>query len=428
MPRFRYEALDSEGRPIAGDVQAASANEAVRALSGSGLRVRSIGDSIVQNPNPSTIASPASQAPQPGRNHQAQPSVKTPQTKRTRRAGDNQRWLLFSQLASLLQSGISPYQALLSVSGRSKGDLRQALLAMANYVKDGRSMSEAMKVYPDLFAPGDVGMVRVGELSGRLPAALVEAADQRRDARSLGMAFWLFWLIAVNALIAIPIGLSLAETLKRMFDALDKGTGTNFLALMRTEFFRHLTSGAGLLAVLVGIVLVLFVFVWHRTEFRAKRHCAVLTLPYLRQRAIAESMEVFSRSMEMLSRAGYPPRTVWMEAAESVPNLMLSQNLMEAGKRLSERSSISQALYRLPGIDEEVGPIVEGGELTGDVPGALRQVAAKYGDRKQTSGRLAKTAAWSWAIILGLLTAGGLFVYLSSSFYGYAIEKTMSRE
>ncbi|MBV6457413.1 MAG: Type II secretion system protein F [Fimbriimonadaceae bacterium] len=442
MPQFRYEATDTQGRPVTGDLNAADANFAIKQLGDQGLRVRSIVEAKPAMVQPSASRSPVqiaqppasrpvatvrpqpAPAPQPVSVHSALPPIV-----RTRRANDRQRWFVFTQLATLIRSGIAPHQALTSMHVRIRQKhIREALLSMANDVRDGRPMSDAMRRYPDIFAPGDVGMVRVGELSGALPQALAEIAEQRKDARSLGMAFWIFWIVLINALLSIPLGLSLLHTMRRMFDAIDYGADTDFFAVMQAEMTRQLTTGIGMWGFVAGIVLLIAFLIWNRTEFRLQRHTAVLGLPYHRKRAIAESMEVFSRSLEMLSRAGFPSRSAWIEAAISVPNLKISNDLSQTGMRLGERTPLSQVLYQMPGVDEEVAPIVENGELTGDVPGALRQVAASYGDRKQSSGRFAKIAAWVWAICLGIVTGAGLFFLILRGFYSYAIDKTMTGE
>lgn len=441
MPQYRYEATDAQGRAVTGDLQAADANFAIKQLGDSGLRVRSIFEakpapvanqapsapvrqSVAQRPV-ATVRPQATQAPHPA----APVLTSQPAVARTRRANDRQRWFIFTQLATLIRSGIAPHQALTSMHGRMRQKfLQEALVSMATDVRDGRPMSDAMRRFPDIFAPGDIGMVRVGELSGALPQALAEVAEQRKDARSLGMAFWIFWIVLINALLAIPLGLSLLHTMRRMFDAIDYGAGTDFFAVMKGEMTRQLTSGVGMWGFIVGIILLIAFYVWNRTEFRLQRHAAVLWLPYHRKRAISESMEVFSRSLELLSRAGFPPRSAWIEAAASVPNLKISSDLSQTGLRVGERTPLSQVLYQMPGLDEEVAPIVENGELTGDVPGALRQVAASFGDRKQSSGRFAKVAAWVWAICLGLVTGAGLFVLIMRGFYSYAIDKTMTME
>lgn len=437
MPQFRYEATDAQGRTISGDLQAADANIAIKQLGDNGLRVRSIFEARnapVQAaprpvPTPATKAAVRPQVVPAPRPVVAQPAPSQPPVVRTRRANDRQRWFVFTQLATLIRSGIAPHQALTSMHGRIRQKrIREALLSIASDVRDGRPMSEAMKRYPDIFAPGDIGTIRVGELSGALPQAFAEAAEQRKDARSLGMAFWIFWVVVINALLAVPLGLSLMHTMRRMFDAIDLGGDTDFFAVMKAEMGRQLTTGVGMWGFVFGIILLIAFFIWNRTEFRLMRHRLVLGLPYHRKRAIAESMEVFSRSLEMLSRAGYPPRSAWIEAAASVPNLKISNDLLQTGMGLGERTPLSQVLYQMPGLDEEVAPIVENGELTGDVPGALRQVAASFGDRKLSSGRFAKIAAWAWAICLGIITGAGLYVLILKGFYSYAIDKTMSGE
>jgi type II secretory pathway component PulF len=93
---------------------------------------------------------------------------------------------LFSQLARLLESGISPIEALALVSQHCGPATASALRSVVEQIESGKSMAQAATAADDLFPPHAAALLGASEQVGALPAAfraMAAAAELRLDIR-----------------------------------------------------------------------------------------------------------------------------------------------------------------------------------------------------------------------------------------------------
>ncbi len=83
-----------------------------------------------------------------------------------------------SNFATMVRSGISPTEALTTLSGIVGNKVyEEALKDIVEKVRGGSRISAAMTQYPELFPPMFINMVRIGETSGSLDAMLEKMAS-----------------------------------------------------------------------------------------------------------------------------------------------------------------------------------------------------------------------------------------------------------
>src|SRR2546422_3318831 len=86
--------------------------------------------------------------------------------------------LFTRQLADLLESGLTLMRALDVLREQTEHPrVREVLAEVASRVRDGRSFSESLAIYPRIFSPLYVSMVRSGEVAGMLAGVLARLAD-----------------------------------------------------------------------------------------------------------------------------------------------------------------------------------------------------------------------------------------------------------
>jgi len=87
--------------------------------------------------------------------------------------------ILFSrQTASMIKAGVPVIQALQSLQRQTtKRALRGVIQDMIYDVEAGESLSNAMTRHPKVFSQFVLGIVRTGEVSGRLSGSLITIAD-----------------------------------------------------------------------------------------------------------------------------------------------------------------------------------------------------------------------------------------------------------
>jgi type II secretory pathway component PulF len=425
VPQFRYRALNSQGHELEGTLSAADANAAVVQLSRQGLRLKSIEEGVtvvhatpavrsvapaVHNPPPvvrpvqpyTPVASPLTH------NRQQQSAGPRYGVKPSRRATYNDRQFFFAQLGGLLRSGISPADALHTILSRSNQSKFQAEFNdMASMCAGGMSLSEALEHYPNMFPSGVVGAVRAGETGGYLPDACESISVQQKETRRIFNMFailmvavpWTLFLLYLAAVIAFGID----RAFQPLLDNPEGGT------------FEQGVSGA-----LTGFVTVLFVltviggvtayFLGRSRKFRAFRHRVGIAMPMFKRRALNENLSHFSYHLGRLAKSGLSPFASWQLAARAVPNDAYSARLLAMAENLSEQTRLSELLYRSKLFPYETAQLVETGEMTGDLPGAMDQVMQFGREREKQANLYIGMKAGCWTVLV--FGIGGMMVLM----------------
>ncbi|MDP7163641.1 MAG: type II secretion system F family protein, partial [Phycisphaerae bacterium] len=137
MPTFTYEAMNSVGQPVKGNVEAASSDEAI-------AKVRAKGNF------PTKIKKKVGR-----RGAKATPEAATQAGARKRSVGRVSAKLLAQftrQLSTLVNAGLPIVRSLEVLQDQQKpGPLRVAIRMVKEDVTDGSSLSDAMKRHPKAF-------------------------------------------------------------------------------------------------------------------------------------------------------------------------------------------------------------------------------------------------------------------------------------
>jgi general secretion pathway protein F len=151
--QFRYEAVDSQGKTLQGQVEAAGEREAGRMIRDQGLTVVGIG------PAGGTSATAAGAA--------------------SRRAGEKEKALVMRELAILLKAGVPLAEAVESI-GASHGatELGNTFAHLHRKLRGGERFSEALRSAPTKWPDYLHQLTQAGEHTGKLAGALESAANQ----------------------------------------------------------------------------------------------------------------------------------------------------------------------------------------------------------------------------------------------------------
>ncbi|MBI3083751.1 MAG: type II secretion system F family protein, partial [Candidatus Omnitrophica bacterium] len=152
MPRFAYRAKDRTLQLLEGTIEAESETAAISRLGTEGI----FPISVVE-------VGAAAASSRGGFSRRVSPEALANTTR---------------QLADLLGGGVQLLSALGLLARQTEGPiLRRIIEAMADAVRDGRSLSEALAAHPRVFPPLYRSMVRAGEAGGGLEQALNRLAD-----------------------------------------------------------------------------------------------------------------------------------------------------------------------------------------------------------------------------------------------------------
>lgn len=164
--------------------------------------------------------------------------------------------LMTHHLAMLLGAGLPLFQALEALAEQTEDPFMHGIVeGLAQDIEEGKSLSVALSRYPDLFAPVYLGVIRNGEMSGRLDEALDRLAsylerDQefRRRVREA-----MLYPTIVLSLAAVVLAIFLTYIIPA-FDRVYRSTGAHLPTLTQglmtaSALFRRNLPLVGLVAV-----------------------------------------------------------------------------------------------------------------------------------------------------------------------------------
>jgi len=384
MPTYRFEAVDeSTGRPVMGTLQASDEQSLQRLLQSRGFVIKRI---------VSAVDTPV----------QAQ----TPPQRADRRAERataslHARAVFFRQLASLLRAGNNPVSALTQIADQPSmpESLQAAARAMLANAHLGQPLSQAMEMFPRLFAPHVVGMFRAGELGGSLDAICDEIASHYEQEHTLWRKLWIPRLLLLN-------GIGMLMLVLPLFPAFYYGMVRGDASLFYKRYIDLLLTRS--LPVFLGVVLIVW-GAWWFLDLPANRRwkdALVMRLPVFgalnRQRALT----TFLRTLHRMCAAGVPASSAWEAAAPSAGNVFVREKLIEVLPVIRRGEGIDRALQATGLFDWETISLVAAGQQSGEIAGMLDRAATYYEETLRERYQRA-----SFALIrlgcLGMLILGG---------------------
>ena len=277
--------------------------------------------------------------------------------------------LMTHHLAMLVGAGLPLFQALEALAEQTEDpQMRGIVQGLAQDIEEGKSLSVALGRHPDLFPAVYIGIIRNGELSGRLDEALDRLAaylerDQefRRKVRDA-----LIYPAIVLSLAAVVLAIFLTYIIPA-FDRVYRGTGARLPTLTQalmaaSALFRHNLP-------LVGLALVLVILpptrriIWGALSGPLQR--LVLRVPQARVLAQTISLSRFVHSLGAMLQSGVPVLPALEVAGEAVgvpefrstTRYLISQ--ISAGRRfgdaLRQTGQFPPMIVRMVALGEESG-------------------------------------------------------------------------
>ena len=366
MPAFSFDALDAQGQPRKGTIEADTAR-AARSL----LRAQALVPLAVEllGAHPGATAG------------QAPSWSERLLTRAVFNATSLAVWT--RQLAALVASGLPLERALAALADESEDERQHHLVAaLRAEVNAGSSFARALAQHPREFSAIYCAVIGAGEASGSLGQVLERLADDLEErlqlrAKLMGAALY----PAIVTLVSITIVLFLVAYVVPQVAGVFAGTkrALPFLTvamLAVSDAVRH--YGWALLIALVliaaGARLALA-----QEEFRQKFDAAWLRLPLLGRLARGYNAARFASTLAMLAGAGVPILKALQAAAETLGNRALRADALNALVLVREGAPLASALAQHPRFPALLSMFARLGEQTGQLPLMLQRAATQLG-------------------------------------------------
>ncbi|MEX3628734.1 MAG: type II secretion system inner membrane protein GspF [Burkholderia sp.] len=356
MPAFRFEAIDSGGRPQKGVIEADSARAARGQLRGQGLTP------LVVEPAASRSRGQRKQRLAIGR-----------------KLSQREQAILTRQLASLLTAGLPLGESLAVLTEQAERDyIRELMAAIRAEVLGGHSLASALAEHPRDFPEIYRALVSAGEHTGKLGIVLSRLADyiEQRNAlkQKIVLAFTYPGIVTLIAFGIVTFLLSyVVPQVVNVFASTKQQLPFLTIVMMAlSDFVRHWWW-----AMLIGVVVLAWIV--KATLSRAGPRLAfdrwLLGAPLVGKLVRGYNTVRFASTLAILTAAGVPILRALQAAGETLSNRAMSGNIDDAIVRVREGTSLSRALNHLKTFPPVLVHLIRSGEATGDVTTMLDRAA-----------------------------------------------------
>lgn len=394
MAAFEYVALDSQGRERKGTLEADSIRQLRQLLRDRGLsplRVESTRESVESSGGFGALFASL------------------------RGIGALDRALLTRQLATLIGAAIPIEEAIGAVAQQTeKRQVRNTLMTVRARVLEGFSLAAAFAEHAHSFPGMYRAAVAAGEHSGRLDRVLEGLADyterQQQTQQNVQMAM-LYPVILTTISLAIGVAL-MTYVVPQMVDVFE-GSDRPLPRITRIVMaISAMLAGYWplllLLLVAAGVVIAMLL---RQPEVERRWHRTLLRIPLVSRVARGRAAAQLSSTLAMMTSSGVPLVEALRIGGEVIGNRFLRERVEEAGRRVSEGTSLASALRDVGHFPPLMLHMIASGEASGELDEMLARVARQQENEIE---RLV-TAAVRLFEPLMLLVMGGLVLTIVMS-------------
>jgi len=400
MPTFNYIARDAAGKRKDGTVDAADQRAALLRLQQMGCTPLSL----------TQATGPAAKSASPTARFKFKFS-----TGQKIRMKPRAMLLFTRELADLLSSGMTLGRALHTQAKRDSDPISSTIIPrLRDEVVQGSALSDALRIYPDSFPKLYVSMVRAGEASGALGEALQGLCshyERVQAARGKVITAMLYPAIVLGVGVLSVVGLMIfiVPKFSTIFDELG---GTMPLP---TRILMGISNGmihyGWLMLLVLGGAGIAFQRYLKTPAGQKWKDARMLKMPVVCKITQANAFAHFARTLETLIRNGVPILKALTISEETVGNSVIAEEIADARARVTDGSSIAGPLAAGGIFPPLLTDMLAVGEETGDLPGALSQIARRYDEELDFSIKILTTVLEP-VLILGIALIIG-FVAIS---------------
>jgi type II secretory pathway component PulF len=336
-----------------------------------------------------------------------------------------------TQLANLLKCGMPLTVALQSMTHlETKGIPSDVSKTLKQEVMEGRSLSDAMSRQPVIFSDLYRNMVQAGEQSGALVEVLrrlSEHFERFAEVQSKFVSALIYPCIVacVGVVIVIFFMTFMLPKFMSIF------TGLNIPLPMSTQILMNISQffGKPLNWVVMGLVGAVLIVFWVRVkatnEGRRRIDELKMNAPVIGKVVRLNLFGQFARTLSTLLINGVPVLTALKITEEIVPNMMVKDAIARTREQVTDGKTIAQPLAQSKLFPQLMIDLLKIGEETGDVPGALGNIAETYENELGIQLRVLTNLIEPAMIIVMALGVGGLLLSILSAMF--AITGSLSR-
>ncbi len=287
------------------------------------------------------------------------------------------RRVFFSTFARLLQGGVPILRALEILSKETrKENVHELISKIGSHIREGKSLSYCLALYPAIFPSYQVSLVQAGEASGQMDRVLEDMARELekeeetrskvREAVSYPAFIVVFGLLTVFVLTAFII-----PKLAMVYE--DFGEKLPWMTLLVIRISQWMKFIIPILLIVIAISFL--ILKRHGNRF----YSIGLRVPLFGSMLQNSLLVRLSYLLSLLLKSGIP----LLRALEAVGG-----HAKKAAEKVAQGESLAESLRGLPFVSETALALILAGEESGTLAESLEEISKIYSRELETATRM----------------------------------------
>jgi type II secretory pathway component PulF len=295
----------------------------------------------------------------------------------------NQEIAIFSrQLSSLIEAGINVINGLEIISRQTANKYLKIILSeVIAKIKDGKSLSDSLAIYPQTFSSLYTAMIHSAEISGTLPetskrlADFLEKEEEFRSSLRAALMYPIFVLFVGVLTVVILLGFVIPR-LVTMFSDMGQILPMPTRILIGVSGFFH--SWGWLILAILATLIFFIRRTYHSAQGRLFWDNFKLKLAIFGSIILKTQISRLMRTLSLLLSSGITIIYALDIVTSIIENQVLRQEVGKFKEQISGGASFSQCLINSSFFPIFVTNIVKIGEETGKLEISLLRIAEDY--------------------------------------------------
>jgi len=325
------------------------------------------------------------------------------------------------QLSNLLRSGMPLTVALNSMTHLgSKGISSQVSKDLKQDVTEGKSLSDAMQRQSIIFSDLYINMVRAGEQSGALVDVLQRLATHFERFAEVQSKF-VSALIYPAVVACVGVGIIIFFMTYMMPKFMSIFEGMKVQLPMSTMLLMNSGKFFGRYWWVMLLVIITLFILFKRFQSSPSGRKTIdgwkLRAPIFGRVNKLNLYGQFSRTLGTLLQNGVPVLTALKITEQVIPNTILQEAIAKTREEVTDGKTIAQPMARSKVFPQLMIDLLRIGEETGDVPGALQNLATTYENELNIALRVVTNLIEPAMIIFMAVLVGFLLLSVLSAMF-----------
>ncbi len=301
-----------------------------------------------------------------------------------------------------------------------KQSVKEMINNLRREVKDGKTLADALKTYPQVFSKMYINMVHAGEEGGILEQLLprlqqfLQSANEAKRTIISSMIYPMI-LAVVGILSVILLLIFVVPQFASMFT--DMGTAIPDSAAFLLHLSHWLKNYGWSLLFIPPALWYSWRQLDNSPESRLQRDTFLLKLPLLGTLLLQAESSRFCRTLGALLHAGIPLLRALNIVRGVMDNQLLNNNLKKVEESVRSGIGLGQALHNAGGFPLLLSQLVIVGEESGRTNSILEKLAESFDVHvKQQTTRLVSLLEPMLILFLGIMVGSIVIIMLSAIF------------